>query len=392
MTDQLTKLFESTKQLHKSEADEVINRLSLIRNSSLLDERIKDSIAPILKRVTKISANIEDIKIEYKDFKKIQDLKREIRIEEQILELLENAISTFISHRNLSTTLSILFEHLYYEITQSKLPFLVVSREGEALQTYPSLKSEKKGLLVGVIGIPLFSISHTYEWILAGHEFGHIMANKILNANIEYVNIGKDDTLDVLKRKVMQNYEMEILADYTAMQIFGPAFLEVLLTELTGAEYSKEIASSTHPPIPWRIRFCYEAASYYNRTNFNKEFEQEGAKEFVEAVASVIDERYPKEEAEKYRGLGGVKYDDMVKSRIHEMDFEKIRNIKDLKNCYRNAYKFSKLLLNGGAIPEVEIYSPDQVVIGGYLASRWKPQEFKTFSQKVTDFLMKCKT
>lgn len=232
MTDQLSKLFDSTKQLYKSEVEEVINRLSLIRNSSLLDKRIKDSIKPILSGMTRISANIESIKD--KDFKSIHDLEREIRSEERILELLENLISTFISHRNLSTSLPFLFEHLYTEITKGEeLPFVVISREGEALQTYPSLRNEKNGLCVGVIGIPLFSVSHLYEWILAGHEFGHIIANKKLNAGIEYAKIRKGDNTKEIKRKVIQNYKMEILADFTALQIFGPVFLEVLLTEFT---------------------------------------------------------------------------------------------------------------------------------------------------------------
>ena len=388
MKDQLSKLFDSTKQLYTSEAEEVINRLSLIRNSSLLDERIKNSIDPVLKRMAEISADIE--KVKEKDFEGIHDIEREIRIEERILELLENAISTFISHRNLSTSLSILFEHLYTEITKEELPFLVVSREGEALQTYPSLRNEESELLVGVIGIPLFSVSHTYEWILAGHEFGHIIANKIMNAGIDYAEIDREkDFPDAIKRKVIHNYTMEILADFTAMQVFGPAFLEVILTEFTGAERSIEVvASRTHPPIPWRIRLCFERASYFEREGFNKEFKEEGAKEFINAVKDVISKRYPKEKSEKYEGYEGVKYEDMVENGILRMDFEKIRDIEDLKKCYRNAYKISKLLRKGETIPETEVYS-DQVVIGGYLASREDPKEFKSYTQKVTDFLMK---
>ena len=395
MIDQLNKLFKSTKQLYKSEAEEVINRFSLIRNSGLLDSSIKNSIAPILKRMAEISASIENIPDN--DFKSIHELEREIRSKERILEMLENAISTFISHRNLSTSLSILFEHLYTEIIEKDLPFLVISREGEALQTYPSLRNEENELLVGVIGIPLFSVSHLYEWILAGHEFGHIIANKRLNAGIEYAEIGEDDDLDEIKSKVIRNYKMEILADFTAMQIFGPVFLEVLLTEFTGADPESRgtedtfVAGKTHPPIPWRIRLCYDQASYFDRMGFNKEFEREGAEEFIKAVESVISERYPKEKSEqKYEGFGGVKYTDMVKSGILEMDFENIRDIEDLKKCYKNAYKISELLQKGETIAEDE-FSPDQIVIGGYLASRAKPTEFKSYTQKVIDLMMKRK-
>lgn len=388
MTDQLSKIFKSTKQLYKSEAEEVINRLSLIRNSSLLDKGIKNSIEPIIDRMRIYSADIENILD--KDFEGIHDIERKIKFEERTLELLENAISTFISHRKLSTSLSILFECLYTEITKKDLPFLVVSREGEALQTYPSLRSKEKKfeLLVGVIGIPLFSVSHTYEWILAGHEFGHIIANKELKANIDYAKIGKDDKIDDIKAKVIQNYEMEILADFTAMQIFGPVFLEVLLTELTGAEHS---VSETHPPIPWRIRLCYDQASYFERTGFNEEFEDEGIDDFVKAVKSVINKQYPKSESKRFIALGGVKYKDMEESGILDRDFEGIRDIEDLKTCYRNAYKISELLDEG--IPEKDgiLYSSDQIVIGGYLASRAKPKEFKSYTQKVIDLLMKCK-
>ena len=276
---------------------------------------IQDSIEPVLERMTKISTRIEDIL--NNDFKGIHNIEREIRSEERILELLENAISTFISHRNLSTSLSILFKHLYTEITKGELPFVVISREGEALQTYPSLRKEKE-LLVGVIGIPLFSVSHLYDWILAGHEFGHIIANKKLNAGIEYAKIRKGDNPKAIKRKVIQNYKMEILADFTALQIFGPVFLEVLLTKFTGAEPEFTgtggiiVAGDTHPPIPWRIRLCSDKATYFDRKGFYEEFEEERVEEFIKAVESVIDERYPKDESEKiYKGFGGVEYKQM---------------------------------------------------------------------------------
>ena len=390
MTDQVDKLFKSTKQLYIAKAEEIIYRLSLIRNSSLFHGIIRDAIDSILERMTEISVRIGHIPD--KDFKGIHSLEREIRSEERTLELLENAISTFISHRSLSSSLSILFEHLFTKITEKdkkeQLPFLVLSREGEELKTYPSLKKENE-LLVGVIGIPLFSVSHIYEWILAGHEFGHIIANKLLNTGIEYAKIGKDNNNEEFKRKVIQNYKMEILADFAAMQIFGPVFLEVLLTEFTGTEHTIE-ASDTHPPISWRIRLCFDQSSYFERKKFNKEFEEEGIGDFIEAVESVINERYPKEESQKDVGLGGVKYKDMEESGILEMDFEKIQNVEDLKERYKNAYEISKLLLKGEAITEDEFY-PDQIVIGGYLASRANPKEFKLYTQKVIDLMMKCK-
>jgi len=384
MTDELSKLFESTKRLYRTEADEAINRLLLILNSSLLDDRIISSIDPVLKRLMEVSNDIGSI--EDKNFKGIHELERKIRVEEKTLELLENSISTFISHRSLSTTLSILFESLYYEITKEELPFLVVSRESEALQTYPTLRSEENELLVGVIGIPLFSVSHTHEWILAGHEFGHIIANKELGIEIEYNYSYKNSG-------IINNYMMEILADFTAMQIFGPVFLEVLLTEFTGAERAS--ASPTHPPIPWRIRLCYDQASYFNRKGFNEEFKEKGVEKFIDAIEGVIGELYPKEESERIKGFGEmVEYKD-VESKIREIkekDFEKIRNIADLKNCYKNAYKFSELL-RSDTIPQYEMnsYSPEQIVIGGYLASREKPEKFKSYTQNVVDSLIRMK-
>jgi len=378
--DELSKLFESTKRLYKSSVEETINRLSLIRNSSLLDERIKSSIDIILKELMEKSNAIEGSK----DFRGIHKLEREIRVKEKTLELLENAISTFISNRSLSTSLSILFEHLYHEITKEELPFLVISREGEALQTYPSLRNENDELLVGVIGIPLYSVSHTSEWILAGHEFGHIIAHKKLGVGIEYKTSDKYDT-----RAIKNNYMMESLADFTAMQIFGPVFLEVLLTRFIGAEHGYEEYSSTHPPIPWRVKLCYDQASYFERKNFNEEFKERGAEGFIKAIESVIGERYPEEEFEKYKGV--IDYNKIKKEhrRIPERKFEEIRNIGALKECYKNAYEVSDMLVSGEDIPQD--YSPDQIVIGGYLASREKPAQFKSYTHRVIDLLLRMK-
>ena len=89
-----------------------------------------------------------------------------------------------------------------------------------------------------------------------------------------------------------------------------------------------------------------------------------------------------------------VEYKD-VESKIREIkekDFEKIRNIADLKNCYKNAYKFSELL-RSDTIPQYEMnsYSPEQIVIGGYLASREKPEKFKSYTQNVVDSLIRMK-
>ena len=108
---ELETLFESSKRLYQSKAEEAISRLSLIRNSSLLDKNIRLSIDPILEKLIGYSNAIE--KAENGDFKGIHELKKRIKVEEQTLKLLENAISTFISNRRLSTTLPILFDDIY---------------------------------------------------------------------------------------------------------------------------------------------------------------------------------------------------------------------------------------------------------------------------------------
>lgn len=388
MPDELSKLLESTKRLYKSGTEETINRLTLIRKSSLLDERIKSAIDPILERLKEKAEGIENSK----DFRGIHELEWEVRAEEKTLELLENAVSTFISNRTLSTTLSILFEHLYHEVTNNKLPFLVISREGEALQTYPSLRDENNELIVGVIGIPLYSVSHTSEWILAGHEFGHIIAHKKLGVGIEYKTHAK--TQAEYESCAKSNYMMETLADFTALQIFGPVFLEVLLTKFIGAEPGYEEVSITHPPIPWRIKFCYDQASYFERKNFNEEFKERGAKDFKGAIEGVINERYPGEEYKKYKGV--IDYNKIKKEHreISESKFEEIRNIGALKECYKKAYEVSDKLESDEHISPDNMassYSPDQIVIGGYLASRERPAQFKSYTQKVIDALIRKK-
>ena len=116
---------------------------------------------------------------------------------------------------------------------------------------------------------------------------------------------------------------------------------------------------AAHPPIPWRIRLCYDQASYFNRKGFNEEFKEKGVEKFIDAIEEVIGELYPKEESERIKGFGEmVEYKD-VESKIREIkekDFEKIRNIADLKNCYKNAYKFSELL-RSDTIPQYEMNS-----------------------------------
>ena len=62
MPDELSKLLESTKRLYKSGTEETINRLTLIRKSSLLDERIKSAIDPILERLKEKAEGIENSK------------------------------------------------------------------------------------------------------------------------------------------------------------------------------------------------------------------------------------------------------------------------------------------------------------------------------------------
>jgi hypothetical protein len=389
MQDELSKLFESTKRLYKSDAQEAINRLSLIRNSSLLNAQVKPSIDIILNKLTQKSNAVE----ESKDFPDIHKLEREIRKEGKAIELLENAISTFISNRSLSTSLSILFDYLYREMTKEELPLLVISREGEALQTYPNLRNEDGKLLVGVIGIPLYSVSHISEWILAGHEFGHIIAHKKLGVGIEYKTSNKYDA-----RAIRDNYMMEILADLTAVQIFGPVFLEALLTRLIGAEGELEkdpLPSSTHPPIPWRVALCYEHASNFDRKNFYEEFEERNAKGFIKAIESVIGKRYPEGKFEKYKGAisheGAISYGQITDEyrKIPKRKFEAIRSIEALKECYKNAYKVSDMLGSSENIPQD--YSSDQIVIGGYLASREKPTQFKSYTQRVIDLLLRTK-
>lgn len=374
MPTELDTLFESAKRLYQSKAEETINRLSLIWNSSLLDEQIKLSIYPTLKRLIEHSHAVE--KSKNRDFKGLHELERTIKAEERILGLLENAISTFISHRNLSTTLPILFKDIYERFYGNSLPFLVISKEGEEQRTYPNIKDENGKLLVGIIGVPPYSLSHIHEWILAGHEFGHVIAHEKLDVGIEY---DMSHTTDA----IMKNYIMEISADLTAMQIFGPVFLEVLLNEFTGAERSTdEVLSQTHPPIPWRIWICYILAAYFD-TRINK------AKEIRDVVKDVINELYP--DPEKYDdNFMGVKYDTIKKEVTNKITKkrEEIRPINNLKECYEDAEEIKRLILEGKQ-NKVNTYSPDIIVIGGYLASRERPMQFKSYTQKVIDYLIR---
>lgn len=380
MPTELDTLFESAKRLYQSKAEETTNRLSLIRNSSLLDEGIKLSIDPTLKRLIDLSHDIE--KSKNKDFKRLHELEREVKVKEQIIGLLENAISTFISHRSLSTTLPILFKDIYERFYKKKdentLPFLVVSKEEEELRMYPNIKEkgENGKLLVGIIGVPPYSLSHIHEWILAGHEFGHIISYEKLGVGIEYDLSRTNDA-------IMNNYIMEISADLTAMQIFGPIFLETLLNEFTGAERSiNESLSPKHPPIPWRIWICYIMAAHFDK-RINK------AKEIRDVVKEVINKLYP--DPEEYDDdILGVKYDTIrkeVTNKITDMR-ETIRPINTLKECYEDAEEIKRLILEGKQ-NKVNTYSSDVIVIGGYLASREEPTQFKSYTQRVIDLLIR---
>lgn len=380
---ELETLFESSKRLYQSKAEEAISRLSLIRNSSLLDKHIRLSIDPILERLIGYSNAIE--KTENADFKGIHELKKKIKVEELILRLLENAISTFISNRRLSTTLPILFDDIYERFykreNESSLPFLVVSREGEELQTYSNVKDRSGKLLMGIIGIPPHSLTHIHEWILAGHEFGHIIAHEKLDVGIEY---DMSHTTDA----IMKNYMMEISADITAMQIFGPVFLEALLNEFTGAERKPGetlTLSPTHPPILWRLLICYKMSTPFDRP-INK------AKEIRGVVKEVINKLYPKPE-EYNDSFLKIKYGKLsadVQKKITPEKRGEIRPIDDLKECYGGAEEVKELLLKGIQC-EIGSYSPDQIVIGGYLASRENPPQFKSYTQKAIEYLIRTK-
>lgn len=381
MPTELDTLFESSKRLYQSRAEEAISRLSLIRNNSLLNEQIRLPIDPILKRLINYSNAIE--KSEKGDFKGIHELEKKIKVEEQILRLIESAISTFISNRSLSTTLPILFDDIYKRFykkgDESSLPFMIVSREGGELQTYSNMKDENGKLLVGIIGIPPYSLSHIHEWILAGHEFGHIIAHEQLDVGIEY---DMSRTTDAL----MKNYTMEISADITAMQIFGPVFLEALLNEFTGAERGiTDALSPTHPPIPWRISICYVMAAPFE-TRIDK------AKEIRDVVENVINKLYPdiKEYDDAIMGVTYDKLQTVVQKKITKKEREKIRPRDNLKECYAGAGEIKKSLLEGKQF-QTDSYSPDQIVIGGYLASRENPAQFKPYTQKAIEYLIRVK-
>ena len=191
MTDELSKLFESTKRLYRTEADEAINRLLLILNSSLLNDRIISSIDPVLKRLMEVSNDIESI--EDKNFKGIHELERKIRVEEKTLELLENSISTFISHRSLSTTLSILFESLYYEITKEEPTVIGELSEQEQTETnYANDKIQEKDWNTA---LPAITQKYYEQYSLSRYVANKEEFEKIVRAVIIQESRGFEDAI-----------------------------------------------------------------------------------------------------------------------------------------------------------------------------------------------------
>lgn len=366
----LKDLFNLTNQLYKSKIYELSNRLWAIRNSSFLDPGIKSSIDLVLSRLDKYIEEIEKVKNNSEIFKKkfssIRKVEMNIIEEERILMLLEDVTDTFVSNRGLSTALSNLFEYLYYKVTNETMPFLITSGKG-VLETLPYLKNEENEIVVGTIGMPLYSASHLDEWILAGHEFGHILASKKLGIPLEY------------NEKTEENFKMELLSDKIALQIFGPVFLEALAMKLTGRESKMVFPSEyryTHPPESWRIWICYYQA---------RAFDFDVAKTFIKSIESIINDIYKKPSD---RRLFNEIKDDLSAG---EYDLNKIRSIEDLKECYDKADELSsKWIENGYDTTDIKSYDPDQIVIAGYLSSRKNPEKLGLYTQQVINSLI-CK-
>jgi len=365
----LKDLFNLTNQLYKSKIYELSNRLWAIRNSSFLDSRIQSSVNRALTRLDKYIEEIEGVKNDnsktFKDkFSSIREVERNIRREEEILVLLEDVTDTFVSNRSLSTALSNLFEYLYSKITRETMPFLITSGKG-VLETIPYLKDEKNKIAVGTIGMPLYSASHLDEWILAGHELGHIIANKKFGMQLKY------------EEKTKENSKMELLSDKIALQIFGPVFLEALAMKLTGGEYMfifPEYFTYTHPSESWRIWICYYQA---------RAFKFDAAKIFIESIESIINDIY---ERPKDKLFDEIK-DDLSTDKY---DLNEVNSIEDLKECYDKADELSsKWIENGYDTTDIESYDPDQIVIAGYLTSRKNPEKLGLCTQQVINSLIR---
>ena len=361
----LTELLNLTENLYLSKITLLSNRLLAIRHSSLLDENIGSSVNCSIMQLDEYIQNIKSVTekpISFAEkFKSIREVESKIRREEDILALLEDVTDTFVSNRSLSTALSALFEYFYKKTTNEDLPFLVTSKGGD-LSTFPYLKTEDDKIIVGTIGMPLYSDSHLYEWILAGHELGHILANKMFpNIQLGYSQID------------LENYKMELLSDRIALRIFGPVFLEALLMKLTGTEPTKKnpFAIETHPPESWRIWMCYFDVTLFDFSE---------TKPFLESIRSIIDEIYPRPETKIFT--------DIKKEFDTNYDLDKIRTIKDLKECYKIASELSSNWIEHNDTSAINLYSPDQIVIAGYLTSRKDIKKSGLYTQQVINSLI----
>ena len=373
--ENLSNLFKLTNQLYTSKIRELSNRLLAIRNSSFLDQRIQSPIDFALTRLDKYIEEMKKVKNESKDFsekfKLIREAEKNIRAEEEVLMLLEDVTDIFVSNRSLSTALSILFEYLYNMVVDEAdkdMPFLITSGGG-ALKTFPYLKMEKK-IAVGIIGMPLYSASHIDEWVLAGHELGHILASRVFKTQIQYGETKK-------------NFEMEFLSDKIALQIFGPVFLEALAMKLTGRESEEypirkeceEYFAYKHPLESWRIWMCY----YQARADVY--FDE--AKTFIDSVESIINDIYPRPEEQLF---GEMK--DELSTDVYDM--KNIRPIEDLKKCYRKASELSsKWIKDGYDTSDMKYYNPDEIVIAGYLSSRKNLGGFGLYTKQVINSLIR---
>ena len=174
---------------------------------------------------------------------------------------------------------------------------------------------------------------------------------------------------------------MELLCDKIALQIFGPVFLEALVMKLTGAEPMVEFPSfefiePKHPPESWRIWVCYYQALSFDFAE---------AKPFINSIKSIIDDVYPRPS----NTLFGKIKDDFDTDKY---DLNKVRKIDDLKDCYCNASELSsKWIEDNFDTSGIESYTPDQIVIAGYLASRENPQEHWLYTQRVINSLIRIK-
>lgn len=370
----LDELFNVTTQLYTSKIRELSNHLCAIRTSSLLDQRIKSSIESALTRLDGYIEEIREVKNESKDFLEkfelIRETEKKIRREEELLTLLEDVTDTFVSNRSLSSALSSLFEYLYHKITDENIPFLITSGGGD-LKTFPYL-IRKNEIVVGTIGMTLYSASHIDEWILAGHELGHILASKRFGIPIKY------------RKNREENFKMELLSDKIALRIFGPVFFEALAMKLTGIESVEAIPEEvckkyfvdTHPPESWRIWICYLQAL---------SFDFEEAETFIGSVESIIDDIYPRPEDELFNNM----LKELGDKDKYDMN-NKIRRIDDLKECYRKASELSsKWIEDGYDTTDIKPYDPDEIVIAGYLSSRKNLGRFGLYTQQVINSLIR---